>query len=405
MKYFFKTRLGNTRYQMADGSLLCKNVPIARTGTQVYSALDLPNLKPDSQGQILVERHSDEVFRPETLASFEGMSVTLSHPEDAEGNVIFVDTDNWRDLAQGHVQNVRRGESEQADLIIADLIIKDALAIEEINHGNDEVSCGYDAQYEQLAPGIARQYEIVGNHVALVPKGRAGIRCAIGDSMSNKTQTWFKRLLSAHRTKDAVAMESVLNNPPESLTGDEGTGELPKAININISPQHPMPAEKPEELTRDEAVPDYIQAILTRLDAFEGKTADSGDKPEDKTVGTVDDEEKNEKAETITGDAAYKAELIMPGVALSTPVKPTAFKRQVLANADQTLVRAIVGDAEINRLPKRTVDMAFNAVAELSKNRNIANTPTIDSIRKSGNAIADLNKSNAEFWATRGKNL
>uniref|UniRef100_A0A3B0M7S0 DUF2213 domain-containing protein n=1 Tax=Arsenophonus endosymbiont of Trialeurodes vaporariorum TaxID=235567 RepID=A0A3B0M7S0_9GAMM len=344
MKYFFKTRLGNTRYQIADGSLLCKNVPIARTGTQVYSALDLPNLKPDSQGQIFVERHSDEVFRPETLASFEGMSVTLRHPEDAEGNVIFVDTDNWRDLAQGHVQNVRRGEGEQTDLIIADLIIKDALAIEEINNGNDEVSCGYDAQYEQIAPGIARQYEIVGNHVALVPKGRAGIRCAIGDSMSNKTQTWFKRLLSAHRTKDAVAMESVLNNAPESLTGDKGTGELPKAINVNISPQHP--AEKPEVVTNDDAVPDYIQAILVRLDALEGKTADSDDEPEDKTAGTVDDEEKKEKAETITGDAPYKAELIMPGVALSTPVKPTAFKRQVLANADQTIVRSIVGDAE-----------------------------------------------------------
>lgn len=399
MKYFFKTRLGNTRYQMADGSLLCKNVPIARTGTQVYSALDLPNLKPDSQGQILVERHSDEVFRPETLASFEGMSVTLSHPEDAEGNVIFVDTDNWRDLAQGHVQNVRRGESEQADLIIADLIIKDALAIEEINHGNDEVSCGYDAQYEQIAPGIARQYEIVGNHVALVPKGRAGIRCAIGDSMSNKTQTWFKRLISAHRTKDAVAMESVLNNAPESITGDEGTEELPKAINININPQGINPPEQPVSTTDD--TPDYIEAILKRLDALEGKTADSDATPE----MTKDDDERREEEKTITGDAAYKAELIMPGINLDKPIKETMFKRQVLANADQTIVRSIVGDAEINRLPKRTVDMAFNAVAELSKNRNTANIPTIDSLRKSGNAIADLNKANAEFWATRGKNL
>ena len=36
MKYFFTTRLGETRYLQADGSLLCKDVPIARTGTQVY---------------------------------------------------------------------------------------------------------------------------------------------------------------------------------------------------------------------------------------------------------------------------------------------------------------------------------------------------------------------------------
>ncbi|MDS0781351.1 hypothetical protein OSC13_25945, partial [Serratia marcescens] len=29
MKYFFNTQLGETRYQMADGGLLCKDVPIA----------------------------------------------------------------------------------------------------------------------------------------------------------------------------------------------------------------------------------------------------------------------------------------------------------------------------------------------------------------------------------------
>lgn len=38
MKYFFNTRLGETRYQLADGSLLCKDVPIGRTGKQLYGA-------------------------------------------------------------------------------------------------------------------------------------------------------------------------------------------------------------------------------------------------------------------------------------------------------------------------------------------------------------------------------
>ena len=36
MKYFFKARLGNTRFQLADGSILFKDVPIGRTGEQVY---------------------------------------------------------------------------------------------------------------------------------------------------------------------------------------------------------------------------------------------------------------------------------------------------------------------------------------------------------------------------------
>ncbi len=39
MKYFFNTRLGETRYQLADGSLLCKDVPIGR---RVSSSTALP---------------------------------------------------------------------------------------------------------------------------------------------------------------------------------------------------------------------------------------------------------------------------------------------------------------------------------------------------------------------------
>ncbi len=77
MKYFFNTRLGETRYQLADGSLLCKDVPIGRTGKQLYGAADLPNLKPDKFGEIVVTRSPEQVFHPATLASFEGMSVTL----------------------------------------------------------------------------------------------------------------------------------------------------------------------------------------------------------------------------------------------------------------------------------------------------------------------------------------
>ncbi|PHM39278.1 phage head protein/prohead protease [Xenorhabdus mauleonii] len=410
MKYFFTTRLGNTRYQLADGSLLCKDVPIARTGTQLYADFELPTLEPDDDGEIVVERSPEEVFSEATLASFEGMTITIKHPEDARGNVMFVDPDNWRDLAHGHVQNVRRGEGEQSDLMLADLIIKDTEAIEAIDTGFDEVSCGYDAEYRQTAEGKAEQYQITGNHVALVQDARAGSRCSIGDSMSNTAQKWFSRLKRAVKTKDSAAMEEVLNNAPESLTGDEGTGELPKAININISPQQPLPKEDPEMKTGDEQIPEWANAILARLDALEGKsgTGDNGTDPKDPKdpkdpEKTGDDDEKDEKEENITGDSAYKAELIVPGIDLSTPSKLTTFKRQVLVSADQAMVRNIVGDAEIKKLPKRVVDMAFNAVAELAKGRNTQATGDSSRNKPSGNHIADLNKANAEFWANRSK--
>ncbi|EJJ9360392.1 TPA: DUF2213 domain-containing protein, partial [Enterobacter asburiae] len=157
MKYFFNTRLGETRYQLADGSLLCKDVPIGRTGKQLYGADDLPKLKPDKFGEIVVTRSPEQVFHPATLASFEGMSITILHPEDENGNVRLVNPENWKELAVGHLQNVRRGTGVQSDLMLADLIVKDENAIQLIEDGLREVSCGYDAEYKQTEPGKAEQ--------------------------------------------------------------------------------------------------------------------------------------------------------------------------------------------------------------------------------------------------------
>lgn len=408
MKYLFKSRLGDKRFHLSDGSLLCKDVPIARTGSQLYSALDLPKLEPDSDGEIVVERSADEVFSPETLASFEGMTVTILHPEDAEGNIKFVDPENWRELAVGHLQNLRRGAGSKSDLMIADLIIKDEGAIDYIENGLREVSCGYDAEYQQTAIGKAKQYQITGNHVALVPNGRAGSRCAIGDRNTMATkQNWFTRLKRAVKTGDADTMNELLESPPSSMTGDEG-GDLPQGVNLNINlaPQHPMPDRDPEmgglkTGDNEEQIPPWAAAIIARLDKLEGKTADSSDDEEDKRkTGDSDDEDK-EKPVTATGDSAYRAELIMPGIDLTQAMKPTAFKRHVLASADQALVRQIVGDAAIKQLPKPQVEMAFTAVSELAKGRNTQALRTTDSMRKPGNSNADLNQQNKDFWSKR----
>ncbi|WP_208951198.1 DUF2213 domain-containing protein [Rahnella sp. ChDrAdgB13] len=405
MKYFFESRLGETRYLLADSSLLCKDVPIARTGKQLYSAQDLPKLTPDAAGEIVVNRSPEQVFHPATLASFEGMSVTILHPEDAEGNIQFVNPTNWRELAMGHLQNIRQGTGNQADLVLADLIVKDEYAIQLIEDGLREVSCGYDAEYEQTEPGKAEQVDITGNHVAFVPKGRAGLRCAIGDKDTMATtqkQSWWTRMQRAIKTGDSDTLNELAESAPASLTGDNA--DLPQGVNLNInlSPQQPLPDKDPELgglKTGDNAedVPDWAKAILMRLDKLEGKTTDSGDDGKNKEL-TGDEEED---LTTITGDSAYRADVIVPGIDLSRKVKPTAFKREVLAAADKALVRQIVGDADIRKLPKQSVDMAFTAVSELAKGRN-TRTHTGDAQRPIGTpSISDINKANAEFWANR----
>lgn len=396
MKYFFKTRLGNTRFQLADGSVLFKDVPIGRTGEQVYGAEELPEIEPDSHGLIAVRRTPEEVFSERTIASFEGMAVTIGHPKDFNGNIIFVTPANWRQLANGHIQNVRRGSGEQSDLLLADVIVKTPEAIQAVEDGDDEVSCGYDADYRQISPGIAEQYAITGNHLALVPNGRAGSRCALGDSMPNKAKNWWERLVRARKTNDAAEMANLIDNPPDTVTGDDDVSSsmTPGGVVINLSPQSPMPAPALAGTgDEQEEIPAWGKALIEAVAKLAPASA-TGDADDD-------DEEKDEKEGAVTGDAAYRADLIQPGIQLPATAKPTAFKRSVLATADQAMVRSIVGDADISKLKKATVDMAFNAVSEVAKNRNTA-AKTVDGFRNINSnttkTIAEINAAAKELW-------
>lgn len=178
-RYLITSELGPQRHVTPEGFLICSGVPIARTGEYEYYASEgmSPGIEPDASGRIISRREPEQVFAPAALASFEGKPVTLGHPDVDE-----VTPDDWRQYAVGHVTNVRRGQGDDADKVIADLVISDAAAIDAINGGLREVSCGYDVTVEQVEPGVERQTHIRGNHVALVPAGRAGSECAIRDS-------------------------------------------------------------------------------------------------------------------------------------------------------------------------------------------------------------------------------
>ena len=400
MKYFFKTRLGNTRFQLADGSVLFKDVPIGRTGEQEYDKTERPELTPDAWGKIIVRRTPEEVFSERSMASFEGMAVTIGHPRDFNGDIIFVAPENWRLLAHGHIQNVRRGEGDKSDLLLADVIVKSPEGLQAIDDGDDEVSCGYDADYESISPGLAIQSAITGNHLALVPNGRAGFRCKIGDAMPSTTKNWFTRLMKARKTNDAAEMANLVDNAPESVTGDDDVSSslTPGGVVINLSPQSPLPGPALPGTGDAEDIPEWGKALIEAVAKLTPAAALPG------TGDAEDEEEKKEEEGKVTGDAAYRADLIQPGIQLPEKAKPTAFKRSVLAAADQTMVRSIVGDADLSKLKKATVDMAFNAVSELAKNRNTA-AKTVDGFRSINSnttkTIAEINAAAKELWSKR----
>lgn len=427
MKYFFTTRLGETRYIQADGSLLCKDVPIARTGTQVYLPEEI-DLEPDASGTVTVWRTEDEVFSPETMASFEGVAVTLGHPEDEQGNIVFVNPSNYSELAHGHIQNVRRGTGEQSDLLIADVLIKRQEAIDAVNAGLRDVSCGYDAQYKQLSPGRGKQYQITGNHLAVgIDRGRAGGRCAIGDSIPSpkgkkmKQPTLLQKLVAAIRTRDDDALARLADEAAAEDLPSDAMGSIPgPTININVPSQATAlptenrtttdenPGDDPDkkEKTGDDDIPAWAVALIARLDKLEGKTGD--DLPDDVTTTADEDKEEDSK---VTGDAAFKrniiadAEIICPGF---QPNGDKGLKRQILNHALRTgdSLKAF-GVSDFATAPKSTVDAVFKAAVEISKAKNNLQ-PLSNLVRTADSGAstkhmspAELNKINADFWKNR----
>jgi len=177
MEFYTIEKLGRNQEETPEGFLLCRNVPIARTGTQLYGAREVPELEAGNDGTIVMERPDEEVFRAETIASVNGKPVTVDHPN----NLVVPLT--WRDLSVGVALNARRGDGGEADLLLADLLITDHEAIRQVRSTRgQEISAGYNYDGVQISPGRGKQTNIWINHIALVDAARCGIRCSIKDS-------------------------------------------------------------------------------------------------------------------------------------------------------------------------------------------------------------------------------
>lgn len=187
---FLASPLSDNISMRDDGSLIVVGCPVARTGWQRYSVKDLPQKRAADLGvdvsnpeaSIDLYRPASEVFHPEFLASLNGVSITDGHPPNGE----FVDPKNYNKYSMGHIQNVRKGPEPLEDgewPVIADLVISAEPLISKIlNKVARENSLGYDFSIDRVGDKII-QCGMLGNHNAVVPKGRAGDYVRIDDSM------------------------------------------------------------------------------------------------------------------------------------------------------------------------------------------------------------------------------
>ena len=231
---------------------------LTRTGVFAYRKED---------GSIRRElRPPQEVFRSDLMPLYAGLPLTVGHPD------VFLDASTTRAHQVGSISSPRR----EADKLVADLLITDLAAIEQVQRGVRQISIGYEAELDPT-PGVwmgqpydAVQRRITPNHIAIVDRGRAGPECAIrldqGDTMLDLTidgnsVTVSPEMFSAVLT--ALGMDPA--NPPQTLELCYGPQDPAAAPTMDKAPAPAAPAPA--------AKADSMDALQARLDSLQAQLA------------------------------------------------------------------------------------------------------------------------------------
>lgn len=131
-------------------------------------------------------RHPDDVFAPESLATLAGKPITLLHPKNIPNGL--VTSKNVGQVSVGltgdTVTKVDEAFVDTSGTITSERGVREVEKRMELKQ-DQEVSCGYNCDMVEES-GVfngevydVRQTNIRYNHVALVPRGRAGNNCKL----------------------------------------------------------------------------------------------------------------------------------------------------------------------------------------------------------------------------------
>lgn len=363
-----------------EGFLICKDVPIARTGPQDYLAREL-QLDGDPDRLVTVQRHPEDVFEEATLASFEGKPICDGHPPENVG------PENYAAYTKGHVQNVRR----DGDYIVADLYINDAnLANEVRNNVKREVSCGYLCNYVPDGSGY-KQTRIRGNHLAVVPKGRAGASVSIKDAApeaekGRKTiMNYWKTFLAAFAGAAKDAEPEELDKMVETTAAALDAEPAEKAQDAEPAKEEPAAEPAKDEETIEAPKGDDIGSKLDRiLDMLEAKSRGGrGEHP------LHDETDLDEMIEKLSGKGEGESALTIPvendcatGPARDAAVELLKKVRPAVAAIEDKADRAKVTDALLSAIQGRDVmeDIAKAALDSARANAEQTKKTTYEQI-------------------------
>ena len=222
-----------------------------------------------------VFRSAWEVGRDSSVKSLIGKSVTDLHP----AGDTFVDPKNWKELEVGTV--ISAWFDWETEILSGKVIIKEKRVIDRILLAKEkgesiELSCGYESnliEYKEAKtdPKTNEVYyfeatDIIYNHVALVPKGRAGANIKLMlDSLNNKEELMKLKIKekNANGKKFLDAMEITVED-----NSAEGVERLERAIDSACGEIEGLNAQLEAEKTKSKDAMEQLETIKkTHIDS------------------------------------------------------------------------------------------------------------------------------------------
>jgi hypothetical protein len=308
-----------TWVQTDEGYRTYLNVPICRTGSQEYFGRELKKNKGYDSSWGLKDDQKYEVFRPleevtsrDTIASFEIKSVLDQHPAD---KIIIDAIDEYDGISKGHAQNVRVGEllPDGETPLLADLHVKHPDLNLKIENGVRQVSCGYTFLLAKDEVGRLIMTKIRGNHIAVVPRGRAGPEVAIGDAAPNPTEMRKAPMSFSSRLMRAIGFQNWAKDAkPEEVA--DALEQIEAEGSEGCRCEDCKPGTKDKKGAKDRKAAKDAEEKEKEEKAAKDAEAKEAEEKAAKDAAEAEEKEAKEKAEKEAADkaAADEAEILAP---------------------------------------------------------------------------------------------
>lgn len=285
-----------------------RNNPISKVGVFDYSGRQIG--APDSNKIYKVYRPAEELFSQECIDSFKLLPIVDDHTMLGDANEGYTPVEH-----KGAHGVIGEDIKPSGNLLTANLKIFSDKMKKLIGDGKRELSCGYRCLYK-FTSGVyngesydAIQYNIRGNHLALVGEGRMGPDVAVMDGIDTFIFTIdSKEIVMAEDNKEqTVTLDAITKLITDAVT--EVTKTFDKKLeDIKVKPVEDESEEEKAERIKKEAT-DKEETRDNRPPKFDDSNVPDQLKFKQKTLDSITKLESDVKEIKETSDKAFISRL------------------------------------------------------------------------------------------------